>query len=84
MTYHVKLTFVLRSSCAGQTYMLGPVLDGVGELRCQSCIFLQRLAPLDCASNGMCDDSALLLLNQQFRAGSNNLEIFAIYVEEIG
>jgi hypothetical protein len=58
--------------------MFGPVLERVGQLLCERCIFLQCLAPLDCARDGMRDDATLLLFYQELWTCPHYLEIVTI------
>jgi hypothetical protein len=83
MTYEgiVSFSTSLHASCRQGTYMFGPILERVGQFFRERCVFLQCLAPLDGASNGMSDDATLLLFYQQLGTCPHYLEIVTVDIE---
>ena len=63
--------------------VLSAVLERAAEFICQSLILLWRLAALDGAGDGVRDDAAVLALDEQFGRRADDLEVFAVDVEQI-
>ncbi|TLD05191.1 uncharacterized protein PgNI_09741 [Pyricularia grisea] len=75
-----------RDVVAGQVDqhdVLGAVLEARRQLVGQPLVLLGRGAPLDCAGDGVRDDAAALALDQQLRAGADDLEVGAVDVEQV-